>query len=72
MMSWFPLFFPLKQPVWFPDESECVVNLWRREDGRKVWYEWMVEAWIRVADGKKMVKVGGSEVHSSEKEGCLM
>lgn len=72
MMSWFPLFFPLKAPVWFPDDSECVVHLWRREDGRKVWYEWLVEAWVRVAGGGKRMKVGGSEVHSSEKEGCLM
>ena len=72
MMSWFPLFFPLKSPVWFPDDSECVVHLWRREDARKVWYEWMVEAWVSPGGGRRRVRVGGSEVHSSEKEGCLM
>lgn len=71
MMSWFPLFFPLKTPLWLPDDSECVVTMWRCEDGRKVWYEWMVEAFVVGAGGKK-VRVGGSEVHSSEKEGCLM
>jgi type II protein arginine methyltransferase len=76
MMSWFPLYFPLKRAVWFPDDSECVINIWRKEDGRKVWYEWIVEAFISVdagrGRGKKRVKVGGSEVHSSAEEGCLM
>ncbi|ETN45074.1 uncharacterized protein HMPREF1541_09950 [Cyphellophora europaea CBS 101466] len=89
MMSWFPLYFPLKSAVWFPDDSECVVTLWRREDGRKVWYEWMVEAFVYVDEGGRTrgkrgkanasgkgrgrrIKVGGSEVHSSFEEGCLM
>lgn len=71
MMSWFPLFFPLKQAVWFPDDSEAVVNIWRKEDAKKVWYEWKIDAFMKVGK-RNRVRLGGSEIHSSEEEGCLM
>lgn len=71
MISWFPIFFPLKVPIFVPDESEMVVSMWRQTDDRKVWYEWVVEVFKKV-DGKKKVRVGGSELHSSRKNGCLM
>ena len=71
MMSWFPLFFPLKEAVWFPDDSEAVVNVWRKEDARKVWYEWKIDAYM-VAGKRGKIRLGGSDVHSSEEEGCLM
>ncbi|RMZ85656.1 hypothetical protein DV737_g634, partial [Chaetothyriales sp. CBS 132003] len=70
MISWFPIYFPLKQPVFAPDESEVQVCMWRKTDGRKVWYEWMVDAYLRVKG--RRTRVGGSELHSSEKEACLM
>ncbi|POV94980.1 hypothetical protein PSTT_16544 [Puccinia striiformis] len=46
MLSWFPMFFPLKEPIYCPKNSELDVHLWRLTDqvGRKVWYEWSVEA----------------------------
>ncbi|KAI9834136.1 MAG: methyltransferase protein [Phylliscum demangeonii] len=44
MISWFPIFFPLKTPLYFPDHSELVVSVWRQTDDRRVWYEWLVEA----------------------------
>jgi type II protein arginine methyltransferase len=45
MISWFPIFFPLKQPLWVPDNGEVEVGMWRCTDGRRVWYEWVVEVW---------------------------
>ncbi|KAA1070432.1 methyltransferase protein [Puccinia graminis f. sp. tritici] len=47
MLSWFPMFFPLKEPIYCPKNSELDVHLWRLTDqvGRKVWYEWSVEAY---------------------------
>ncbi|WVQ85433.1 hypothetical protein IAT38_007598 [Cryptococcus sp. DSM 104549] len=50
LFSWFPLFFPLKEPVYLPSGSELQVNLWRLGDGRgkKVWYEWAVESYLPV------------------------
>jgi type II protein arginine methyltransferase len=70
MISWFPIFFPLKTPVYVPDGAEMEVSMWRQTDDRKVWYEWVVEVFVQL-DGRR-VKVGGSELHSSKKNGCLM
>lgn len=53
-----------------PDNAEVEVSMWRQTDDRKVWYEWVVEAFLRIS-GKK-TKVGMSELHSSRKNGCLM
>jgi protein arginine N-methyltransferase 5 len=66
-----------------PDHGELVVNMWRQSDDRKIWYEWMVESFAIEPDkGKETTglasssgrrfRVGGSELHSSIKEACLM
>ncbi|EHK98993.1 putative protein arginine N-methyltransferase 5 [Glarea lozoyensis 74030] len=92
MISWFPIFFPLKvsclcnifdefrlfqylpsvqNPLYFPDDSELEISVWRQTDDRKVWYEWLVEAFVMVGPNKRM-RLGMSEVGSSRKVGCLM
>ncbi|KAL1955166.1 hypothetical protein VTO42DRAFT_8981 [Malbranchea cinnamomea] len=43
MISWFPIYFPLKTPIYVPANSEIVVTMFRQTDNRKVWYEWIVE-----------------------------
>ncbi|KAJ5120602.1 uncharacterized protein N7515_009990 [Penicillium bovifimosum] len=45
MISWFPIYFPLKTPLSVPDNGEIVVTMYRQTDDRKVWYEWMVEVY---------------------------
>ncbi|KAI1374850.1 Skb1 methyltransferase [Hypoxylon crocopeplum] len=71
MVSWFPIFFPLKQPLYFPSGTELEVSMWRQTDDAKVWYEWIVEAfmWVRP---KQRVKIGGSDLCSSRKVACLL
>ncbi|KAK0706612.1 methyltransferase-like protein [Lasiosphaeria miniovina] len=71
MISWFPIFFPLKTPLEFPQDTELEVSMWRQTDDTKVWYEWMVEvfAW---AGPKTRMKFGTTELHSSRKIACLM
>ncbi|KAH7040657.1 protein arginine N-methyltransferase [Microdochium trichocladiopsis] len=71
MISWFPIFFPLKTPLYFPPDSELEVSMWRQTDDTKVWYEWMVEAYMWVGESQR-VKVGGSDMCSSRKVACLM
>ncbi|KAI0420327.1 methyltransferase-like protein [Xylaria grammica] len=71
MVSWFPIFFPLKQPLYFPSDSELEVTMWRQTDDAKVWYEWMVEAFRWVSETER-VKVGGSDLCSSRAVACLM
>lgn len=79
MMSWFPIFFPLKTPIYTPDASTLTVSIFRATDNRKVWYEWMVEAWSNLIGGgvgsaadRRRVRLGVSEVGSSKEGGCMM
>ncbi|KAL6885138.1 protein arginine N-methyltransferase [Trichoderma longibrachiatum] len=71
MVSWFPIFFPLKTPLYFPADTELEVSMWRQTDDTKVWYEWLVEAWTWVGPSAR-VKVGSSDLCSSRKLACLM
>ncbi|KAL2149528.1 hypothetical protein VTH82DRAFT_8179 [Thermothelomyces myriococcoides] len=71
MISWFPIFFPLKKPLYFPQDTELEVSMWRQTDDTKVWYEWLVEAYAWVGPNTR-IKVGESELHSSRKVACLM
>ncbi|GAB7350740.1 hypothetical protein MBLNU459_g1291t1 [Dothideomycetes sp. NU459] len=70
MISWFPIFFPLKTPMYIPDQAEIEVSMWRQTDDRKVWYEWLVEVFAQVGGARQRVAV--SDLHSSWKNGCLM
>ncbi|KAK7905511.1 hypothetical protein LTR67_000234 [Exophiala xenobiotica] len=99
MISWFPIYFPLKTPLTVPDNSELSVTMWRRTDDRRVWYEWIVDIFIYLSSASssddststntrggqgppasgiksqgqgRKVRIGRSELHSSEKEACLM
>ncbi|EFX06655.1 protein methyltransferase [Grosmannia clavigera kw1407] len=66
MISWFPIFFPLKKPMYFPQDAEIEASMWRQTDDTKVWYEWLVEAYVWVGPTTR-VKVATSELQSSRK-----
>ena len=40
MFSWFPLYFPLREPVAVVPNDTIEVHMWRCVDGGRVWYEW--------------------------------
>lgn len=42
MFSWFPIFFPLRKPIYVPEGSPIEVHFWRCCAPTKVWYEWAV------------------------------
>lgn len=44
MFSWFPIFFPLREPMPLPAGADVVAHMWRRVGKHKVWYEWAVSA----------------------------
>ncbi|KAL9943091.1 Protein arginine N-methyltransferase 5 [Verticillium nonalfalfae] len=71
MISWFPIYFPIKQPLYYPADTELEVSMWRQTDDSKVWYEWLIEAYTWVGEGQR-IKVGSSELTSSRKVACLM
>ncbi|KAI8816455.1 PRMT5 arginine-N-methyltransferase-domain-containing protein [Fimicolochytrium jonesii] len=60
MFSWFPIFFPIKEPVYLRKGGEVEVCFWRCGDARKVWYEWCV---VPVAEEGE-VPVAASSVHN--------
>ncbi|KAG8628136.1 hypothetical protein KVT40_004009 [Elsinoe batatas] len=70
MISWFPIFFPLKAPLHVPDAAEIRLDMHRKTDDRKVWYTWQVAVWVEI--GGRWQRTAESEVHSSEQNGCLM
>ncbi|GLD96812.1 hypothetical protein PINS_up005495 [Pythium insidiosum] len=39
MFSWFPIYFPLRQPVGVEQGNSMRVSFWRMVGGSKVWYE---------------------------------
>ncbi|KAI8668945.1 Protein arginine N-methyltransferase [Fusarium keratoplasticum] len=71
MISWFPIFFPLKNPLYFPADTELEVSMWRQTDDTRVWYEWLVEAFTWVGPSTR-IKVASSDLCSSRKVACLM
>nr|POE72443.1 protein arginine n-methyltransferase skb1 [Quercus suber] len=71
MISWFPIFFPIKTPIHVPRGGVIDVSMWRQTDDRKVWYEWVLEAFDG-NKGKKARRLGMTDLHSTRKNGCLM
>ncbi|CAG8702676.1 11240_t:CDS:10, partial [Acaulospora morrowiae] len=42
MFSWFPIFFPLRTPIYLPAGTKLEIHFWRLTNHAKVWYEWSV------------------------------
>lgn len=44
MFSWFPIYFPIHNPLFLSKESSLNVYIWRLTDMKRVWYEWIIES----------------------------
>ena len=42
MASWFPIYFPIQQPVQIAANQHLELGIWRCTAHHKVWYEWCV------------------------------
>jgi protein arginine N-methyltransferase 5 len=42
MFSWFPVFIPLRAPIFVKKGEKMAVSMWRLSNPAKVWYEWAV------------------------------
>lgn len=42
MFSWFPMYFPIKDPVYLREADKLVVHFWRLSNPKNVWYEWCI------------------------------
>jgi len=42
MFSWFPIFFPVRNPIFVRRGEVLKSNWWRCQNDKKVWYEWTI------------------------------
>jgi len=49
MFSWFPILFPLREPVQLKKDDEVVLHFWRNVSTKHVWYEWALSSPTTVA-----------------------
>ncbi|XP_063986507.1 protein arginine N-methyltransferase 5 [Diachasmimorpha longicaudata] len=49
MLSWFPIFFPIREPIQLKAGDEIKVHFWRRCTSKNVWYEWTLSKPVPVA-----------------------
>uniref|UniRef100_A0A915KMM4 Protein arginine N-methyltransferase 5 n=1 Tax=Romanomermis culicivorax TaxID=13658 RepID=A0A915KMM4_ROMCU len=40
LFSWFPIYFPFKDPIFVKKGEKIVIDFWRASNARQVWYEW--------------------------------
>jgi protein arginine N-methyltransferase 5 len=66
MVSWFPIWFPLAQPMTLNDSCELDVSFWRSTDGRRVWYEWLAESHLIISrpTGPKRIRLSCTPLHN--------
>jgi len=49
MFSWFPILFPLKEPVQLKKNDKVELHFWRNVSAKHVWYEWALSSPLIVA-----------------------
>jgi protein arginine N-methyltransferase 5 len=49
MLSWFPVYLPIKTPIYCEAGTSIKFHIWRRVSRTKVWYEWCVTEPIQTA-----------------------
>lgn len=62
MRLWYPMWFPLEQPLYLTDETELDVSMWREVEQGEAWYEWGAEAFVYVVDGEGEGEGDGEQV----------
>ena len=65
MHSWFPLYFPIKDPFVAYLGQEVTISIWRNSSATAVWYEWAVS----VYDPKTESLVHQSFIHNAKGKG---
>jgi len=72
MFSWFPLYFPLREPLLVPPGASICCNIWRRTDalsssgsgGGRVWYEWCAEVVSTLEASETVSVLAASALHN--------
>ena len=69
MFSWFPLYFPLREPLHVASEDSISCQIWRKMDTTKIWYEWC--AITHGSDGTSS-HIGASYIHNPNGRSCYV
>jgi len=59
MFSWFPIFFPLPDPVYVREGESVELHMWRVVDGNRMYYEWALTSPVAT----KIYNVNGRSYH---------
>jgi protein arginine N-methyltransferase 5 len=70
MFSWFPIYFPLREPLHVPGGATLTASVWRRtetqgDNSGRVWYEWCG----KVTDPSGTI-LGQSAIHNPNGRSC--
>ncbi|CDW76653.1 protein arginine n-methyltransferase [Stylonychia lemnae] len=60
MHSWFPMYFPVKEPFIAFKGQEVIISIWRNNSQAKVWYEWSMS----VYDPVKNKTIYSTHIHN--------
>lgn len=44
MYSWYPMLFAISDPISVGKNNTLVIQVWRKCEPKRVWYEWQLEA----------------------------
>jgi len=66
MFSWFPLYFPLREPQVAPMGASVQCTMWRKCDEGRVWYEWCSEVIVN----DRVVAI--SNLHNPNGRSCIV
>lgn len=79
LISWFPLFFPLEQPLYVTDDTELEILMVRESSNGKVWYEWSIETFMYLVvpgensnEFQMRVRTGVTKLHNHRGKGFSM
>jgi protein arginine N-methyltransferase 5 len=71
MFSWFPLFFPLRDPMFVPSGGSVQCGIWRKVEasngGGRVWYEWCVSI---ISKSNEILSI--SPIHNPNGRSCVV
>jgi len=48
MFSWFPIYFPIREPIQIKRGDKIKIHFWRCSNKHNVWYEWSVSSPVPV------------------------
>ncbi|KAH3667838.1 hypothetical protein WICMUC_005238 [Wickerhamomyces mucosus] len=65
LISWFPMFFPIENPLYVKDNTLLKISMSRNRDENRVWYDWSLESFEK----HFKLRTGICKTHNSDGQG---